>query len=250
MPGSGKYPSPIRERTISTHGQWAVSYGALLTVEFIEVTEMDIPINVDVQCADGLCGRLTYVIINPITRRMTHLVVREAKTPHTKRMVPVALVVETTPNLVRMGCTRDELAKMEPFIETEYIRAEIPDVEQIPTGGYLPGEYVLWPYVIPERTEYVPVDHKRIPPGELAVRRGARVEATDGRVGQVDEFLVDPANGHITHLVLREGHLWGQKDVTIPISQIERIEENVVYLKLDKHSIEALPAIPIRRSAA
>jgi sporulation protein YlmC with PRC-barrel domain len=210
---------------------------------------MDIPINVGVQCADGLCGRLTYVVINPITRRVTHLVVREAETPHTERMVPVALVAETTPNLVRMGCTRDELAKMEPFIETEYIRTKGSGVEPLPVG-YVPGEYVLWPYVVPEQTEYVPVEHKRIPPGELAVRRGAHVEATDGRVGQVDEFLVDPTNGHITHLVLREGHLWGQKDVTIPVSQIQRIEENVVYLNLDKHSIEALPAIPIRRSAA
>jgi sporulation protein YlmC with PRC-barrel domain len=210
---------------------------------------MDIPINVGVQCADGLCGRLTYVVINPITRRVTHLVVREAETPHTERMVPVALVAETTPNLVRMGCTRDELAKMEPFIETEYIRTKGSGVEPLPVG-YVPGEYVLWPYVVPEQTEYVPMEHKRIPPGELAVRRGAHVEATDGRVGQVDEFLVDPSNGHITHLVLREGHLWGQKDVTIPVSQIQRIEENVVYLNLDKHSIEALPAIPIRRSAA
>jgi sporulation protein YlmC with PRC-barrel domain len=210
---------------------------------------MDIPINVGVQCAGGLCGRLTYVVINPITRRVTHLVVREAETPHTERMVPVALVAETTPNLVRMGCTRDELAKMEPFIETEYIRTKGSGVEPLPVG-YVPGEYVLWPYVVPEQTEYVPVEHKRIPPGELAVRRGAHVEATDGRVGQVDEFLVDPSNGHITHLVLREGHLWGQKDVTIPVSQIQRIEENVVYLNLDKHSIEALPAIPIRRSAA
>jgi hypothetical protein len=47
--------------------------------------------------------------------------------------------------------------------------------------------------------------------------------------------------------VLREGHLWGQKDVTIPVSQIERIEEDAVHLKLDKRSIEALPAIPVRR---
>jgi sporulation protein YlmC with PRC-barrel domain len=210
---------------------------------------MDIPINVDVQCADGLCGRLTHVVIHPLTQQVTHLVVREAETPHTERMIPVALVAETTPNLVRMGCTRDELAKMEPFIETEYIWTKGSGVEQLPVG-YVPGEYVLWPYVVPEQTEYVPVEHKRIPPGELAVRRGAHVEATDGRVGQVDEFLVDPANGHITHLVLREGHLWGQKDVTIPVSQIQRIEENVVYLNLDKHSIEALPAIPIRRSAA
>lgn len=37
----------------------------------------------------------------------------------------------------------------------------------------------------------------------------------------------------ITHLVLRESHLWGQKDVTIPVSEIDRMEDNVVYHKLN-----------------
>ena len=61
--------------------------------------------------------------------------------------------------------------------------------------------------------------------GELAVRRGSRVRATDGDVGRVDEFLVDRETAHITHLVLREGHLWGQKDVLIPVSEIGQIDE-------------------------
>jgi hypothetical protein len=66
-------------------------------------------------------------------------------------------------------------------------------------------------------------------------------------VGRVDEFLIDPENDHITHLVMREGHLWGQKDVTIPISEIDRIEGDSVYLKLSKDEVEALPAIPMHR---
>jgi len=45
----------------------------------------------------------------------------------------------------------------------------------------------------------------------------------------------------ITHLILREGHLWGQKEVTIPLNQIERIEDDTVYLKLRKEEIEKLP---------
>ena len=66
-----------------------------------------------------------------------------------------------------------------------------------------------------------------------------------GLWGGRNEFLVNPTNGHITHLILREGHLWGQKDVTIPVSQIQRIEEDAVYLKLDKRHVAALPAIPV-----
>ena len=93
----------------------------------------------------------------------------------------------------------------------------------------------------------MPLEHERIPTGEVVIRRGTAVRATDGQVGKVDEFLVDPENDAITHLVLREGHLWGEKDVTIPVSEIDKITENSVYLKLDKQDIESLPTVPVKR---
>jgi len=129
---------------------------------------------------------------------------------------------------------------MESFTHTEFIREGLPDYERYEDS------YMVWPYRVPEVTKTVTVRHKRVPHGELAVRRGARVRASDGRIGRVDEFLGDPEDGYITHLILREGHLWGQKDVTIPVSEIERIEENTVYLKLNKHDVGRLPSIPIR----
>jgi sporulation protein YlmC with PRC-barrel domain len=199
---------------------------------------MDIPVNADVYCNDQRCGVSTYIIVNPTTKKITHLVVKEKGFPHTERLVSIDLVLETSPDRIQLRNTQYQLAEMEPFIETEFIPTEIPE--------YVGDQFMIWPYAIPE-TEMISVEHERIPPGELAVRRGARVEAIDGHVGRVDELLVHPADGHITHLVLREGHLWGQKDVTIPVSQIDHIEEDAVYLKLDKHSVEALPAIPIRR---
>ena len=93
----------------------------------------------------------------------------------------------------------------------------------------------------------MPVAHERVPPGELAVRRGNHVRATDGDVGLVDEFLVDRETEHITHLVLREGHLWGQKDVLIPVSEIAHVDEDRVHLTLSKQEVASLPTIPVRR---
>jgi len=72
--------------------------------------------------------------------------------------------------------------------------------------------------------ETLAVRHGAIPADELAVRCSAWVEATDRLVGRVDEFLVDRESDHITHLVLREGHLWGRKDVGTPISEIARMK--------------------------
>jgi hypothetical protein len=109
------------------------------------------------------------------------------------------------------------------------------------------GASLYFPYVTPETTKREMIEVRQVPPGELAVQRGTRVEATDGYVGHVDEFMVNPENGHITHLVLREGHLWGQKDVIIPISAVGDDRRDTVFLKLDKHQIESLPTFPLHR---
>ena len=208
--------------------------------------DIDIPMDASVECADGVCGRSVYLVINPVKQKVTHLVVEETEFPYAERLVPVEWIVQTTANLIQLKCTKEELAKQEPFIETEYVKPEPEELLALSTpylGAPYADRYYLWPYAMPE----VPVEHKQVPPGELAVRRRARVEASDGDVGRLDEFLVDSKTGHITHLILREGHLWGQKDVIIPVSDIDHIEEDTVYLKLDKRGIEALPAIPIHR---
>jgi hypothetical protein len=49
---------------------------------------------------------------------------------------------------------------------------------------------------------------------------------------------------------MREGHLWGAKEIAIPVSDIVRIDEDAVYLRLDKADIEALPRIPTRKRRA
>jgi sporulation protein YlmC with PRC-barrel domain len=204
---------------------------------------MNIPVNADVHCMDGFYGRSTYVIVNPVIKEVTHLVVREDRAPHTERLVPVHLVKETTPDLVLIDCVRNELTKLRPFIETEFLQTTLPDVD------YAGDEYLVSPLTAPvTRRVLLEQKHKAIPLGELAVRRGAHVEATDGRVGRVDEFVVDPDSGHITHMVLREGHLWGDEEVTIPVSEIAEFEEGVVHLRLSKQQVEALPTIKVERA--
>jgi hypothetical protein len=200
---------------------------------------MDIPINVTVECIDGPGGRSTAIILNPITDQVTHLVVREPGLLGIERLIPVELVEESTSQHIRLRCTIDELATMQAFISTEFL--PVP-----PEFGPYPGEgAMLWPYVNLD-PEVVTIGHEQIPLGEIAVYRWARVHATDGAIGRVDEFLVDPSTSHISHLVLREGHLWGQKDVTIPVAEIDHIDEDAVYLKLNKQQVGALPAIPVR----
>jgi sporulation protein YlmC with PRC-barrel domain len=209
--------------------------------------DVNIPVDAGVECTDGVCGVSTHVVINPISKKVTHLVVKEKDFPHIKRMVPVEWVTQTSSNLIQLECTKEKLGHQETFTETEYVKLEPSDIPPYPPAPFSGGAFMYWPYTLPESERYIPVEHEHVPPGELAVRRGTQVEATDGHVGRVDEFLVDPRDEHITHLIMREGHLWGQKDVSIPISAIEHIAEDTVYLKLSKNEIEALPTIPLRR---
>jgi len=116
--------------------------------------------------------------------------------------------------------------------------------------AYSPGQYYYWPCVGSEHAVHEPVEHREIPFGELAVRRGTRVEATDGPVGQVDEFVVNSQTGHITHLVMREGYVWAPKEVIIPVSALGDLRHDKVLLKLDRHAIEGLPTFPVNRGWA
>jgi sporulation protein YlmC with PRC-barrel domain len=179
------------------------------------------------------------VIIKYTTKQVTHLVVAENGRHRADHLVPVDQVLETTPDMVRLRCTREELAAMEPFSQTEYLRVVQRHLKERP--------YADSTYQTPETEEWIAVKRRRVPVGETVVPHRAPVRGTDGRVGRVEGFLADPTNGHITHMVLREGPLWDRKDVTVPASQISFVGDGVIRLKLDKHTVQSLPAVPPRQ---
>jgi uncharacterized membrane protein len=63
----------------------------------------------------------------------------------------------------------------------------------------------------------------------------------------VGELIVDQTSGQVTHLVLQKGHFRGETNVSLPITEIDKVEEYTIQLKLDKASIEVLPVVQVRR---
>jgi hypothetical protein len=57
-----------------------------------------------------------------------------------------------------------------------------------------------------------------VPLGETDVERHESVHAVDGEIGRVEGFVVDPADNRVTHVLLQEGHMWGRKEVAIPVT--------------------------------
>jgi sporulation protein YlmC with PRC-barrel domain len=84
----------------------------------------------------------------------------------------------------------------------------------------------------------------RVPEGEVEVRRGEHVHATDGAIGRIQGFVIDPTDHHLTHVLLDEGHLWGKKRVAIPISAVKDVDDGV-RLTLTKAEVEGLPAVDL-----
>ena len=206
---------------------------------------MDVPLNVDVSCADGPGGRSTTIILNPITSEVTHVVVKRGRDEF---MVPLDLVTESTPVHIQLRCTVDELQKQDLFIKMQFMGAESRSPEFELGMDAAGSDANWWPYTQFD-DQYVDVYDRveQIPHHELAVHKGAKVRATDGHIGQVDAFIVNPTNNHISHLLLKEKHLFGRREVTVSIGEIDRIEQDTVFLKLDKKSVHSLPDVPTSR---
>jgi len=198
---------------------------------------MNISFNAEVICSDGPCGNLNHIILKSANEEITYLVIREE--PYGQEyLVPIETLSKSTHDQIWLKCTSDELLSMPAFKKEEFVPRSI--------FNYQVKPYLITPHAVLPGL-YIPIQVEQIPAGELSVKKGACVEASDGQVGFVDEFLLSPDNKCISHLILRQGHLWGQRDVTIPMEQVERLEEDTVYLKISKSEVESLPTVPIHR---
>lgn len=211
---------------------------------------MELPLNAKVTASDDDCGRTTALLINPISKEITHVVVQINRLLDEEVIVPIGWIESSRPGHVRLNRSKEQVAQCPPFLVTHYIGPTDP-------GYVLPehylgyeGDAMLWPYTTMDLegdgADFA-VREEAIPHGDLAMHRGAHVIATDGRVGQIDEFVVEAAEHRISYLLMRHGHLWGARDVIVPLSAIDRIETDTVYLSLSKNEVAHLPEIPVHR---
>jgi hypothetical protein len=132
-------------------------------------------------CGDGSCGQLRRVVVDPVGRIPTHLVVEAPYGHTTGRLVPVSLV-ESAAGAIGLGMSTD---------------------------------------------------------------LGSQEAATDGDIGRVRGLVVNPEGDHVTHVLLDEGHLWGRKQIAIPISAVQSVEHGV-RLDLSKDEVRDLSPIDVR----
>jgi hypothetical protein len=199
-----------------------------------------------VSCSDGPCGNLVKVVVDPVARAVTHVVVEPEHRSGLARLVALHLIEPgTDAEAIRLRIALDEFEEL-PHAEETYF---------LPGGSgesaYEAHELYYWPYfgLTGGIQPYAPdasglVTRDTIPAGEVEVRRDDRVHASDGEIGKVEGLVVEPANGHVTHVLLQEGHLWGRKQVAIPVTAVVKMDDGVS-VSMSKQEIEALPAVDL-----
>ena len=194
-------------------------------------------------CPDGVCGEVTRVVVDPLTRAVTHLVVEPKHRHGSARLVPLDLVDATTGE-IRLRCTLAEFEKLDPAVETRFL----PGMQAY--EGYDPEHVLIMPYYSIGMAEAycdpMTVTYDAVPLDEVEVRRGEHVHATDGRIGQVQGLAIDPDSHHVTHVLLQEGHLWGRKEVAIPIGAVTEVDADGIRLNITKRQVQDLPPVDIQ----
>jgi hypothetical protein len=79
-------------------------------------------IGADASCTDRPCGVLARIIVDPVARAVTHLVVEPKHERKHGRLVPISLV-EAVPGGIRLRCTRAEFEELDPAEETQFLPA-------------------------------------------------------------------------------------------------------------------------------
>ena len=103
---------------------------------------MDIPINAKVSCTDGHGGQSTHVILMPTTEKITHVVVSNELFPEIEYLVSLDHIADSTPDLIRLNCSREQLLKMPVYDRMNFLPSDL--------SGFDADAYMMWPYYAPK----------------------------------------------------------------------------------------------------
>ena len=209
---------------------------------------MDLTLNSTIIGSDGCEFGLDDVVIDPLSRTVTHVVLTHGHGHRQPRLVPVD-DLDVGPDRARVACDEGSFEGYPMIQEWDYVRfGEFPvaqpgwatGIEQVYGMAYYGADFANGWY-----DDHFTLGWHRIPPGEVEIRRRSTVRAADGReVGTVEGFVCDDTH-HVTHLVLEHGRFFGHRDITIPVGQVDRLENDEVHLAMSEDEIRKLPSVVV-----
>lgn len=235
---------------------------------------MRINLGTKVVTSDGKdVGKIDRLVVDPRSDRMQEFVVRKGFFVEHDIIIPIGEVEDRVgnddDNTIHLRLTADQVKQLPAFVEHSYMAA--PDGmypglfgDSVGMGGLGGGGY-LWPAPIYEPAAQGSLGRAGLPadapladssgsnavapgmmgdrlresrPGDVFLSTGTDVKTRDGdKVGTVEELVVDPERGKVTEMIVKKG-MFGGKEIRIPTQFIDEIDDDAVYVAVDKERLE------------
>ena len=196
-----------------------------------------------------VAGEINRIVLDPKTKELSHIVVKEGFLFTEERVVPINLVQYSDEDQVKLRDMPADFDELPIFKETQYIPLNEEELRRM-RGENLPPAYYRYPPVYPggwvsERAvarPYLEKTIENIPEGTVALKEGAIVkDIADETIGDVEQILTDTSTDRATHLVLSEGVIFKEKKL-VPIDWVTTIREGEVHLAVGRKILENVPS--------
>ena len=198
-------------------------------------------IDATVHTLDGEAGKVWRVAMVPDSHKVTHLVVHQGILLGRNVVVPIEQIDRVREGHVYLTLSNEDLAQLPDYQETDFLAPE--EGWEYPLG-YPPGGGI-WPMTMAyggaSTYPYLSnaVLKENLPDEDVSLSAGTHVECTDGHCGEIESVLYDEDSHEMTGFVIRRGFIF-HREVKAPMSWIDHMDKERVYLKLTKRQVEEM----------
>ena len=206
-----------------------------------QLDEMVLRPGADVYSTDGVAAKLTDIVVDPMTRTITHFAVTPAGEHQQTRLVPLWLVNSSKEGL-RVELDNRHLKQLQRVLRTDFVRLPKTDIDGQMTVRF--RTVLNHPYFEDPRPAQELANSTGIPRDDCPLHRGNDVISSNDRLlGQIVALLV--RDDRIHGMVVRSGLVGFHNDVIVPIDSIAEVMSDMVMLDIDRHQFRQLPSSSI-----
>jgi sporulation protein YlmC with PRC-barrel domain len=189
-------------------------------------------------------GDIDRVVLDPRTRKITHLVVEKGRLFTEDRLIPLHTIATATQ--ARVNLKPDvQIETLQPFEITHYVLLDEYTRQKVDTtfdrAMFWYGSRVgsLSPETAAPRTQQQV--ERQIPDESIALEAGSQVFGSDGRpLGQVERMTTTPA-GSAAYFIVRARSMLRRNRKAIPSQWIQRLNETSITLVISSTMFDQLP---------
>lgn len=209
-----------------------------------------------IRATDGNIGSPEEVYFDDTTWTVRYLIVNTGTWLMGRRVLIAPVAIEDLDEaglLLQVKLTRDQVQNSPPVdtekpISRQYETAYYRYFEWVPywSGGLSPGLQIPPPGIAPEHMRERATERTEI--GESHLRStaevtGYHIEAPDGGIGHVEDFIIDDEEWRIRYVEVDTRNWWPGKKVLLALAWIERITwaNRTISVNLSREIIQGAP---------